>query len=1540
MKRRRLIAIISICILAAAGLVAVGATLVIMHTDVARRFVQSRLAAAVNGSVYVGRISGNPFSGLAIDSVAIRDRTGELFLSTGRTAADYDVRDLMDTRLFLRHLVADHPYIHFRQYANGDWNYRRIFRKSPSSPPKTSKPTRSLLDFVVFDSVRTHDGTFILSLNWTPDDTLRGRARDSVIKHELARTDRHLSRTADGYARDYTWTHGTAVLPHVRLFDPDSNKFGRAIQIASLNADESDPPFRFRNVRGEVKILGDSVWLNLAHWDLPASTGSAKGKIFWGGSLPIRYDIAVRGDSVALNDVNWVYPTLPKTGGGKLLLHIGNKRDLHVMDYQLTKLDMRSTGSHLTGEMTFGVGAPILQVRNVNLTANPLDFDFIHTIVGTPLPIDWRGQIYGSVQATGGPLTNFEVDAARAEWRDSHVPGAVSRFSGSGGLDIVKPIFTSFHDFQVNVGSLDLRSIEYLFPAFPALGGTLSGQATLDSIWTDVRFRDAEVLHHDGPGKPSRFLGNGRITDGKRFITYDVSLIADSLSFETLGRSPVFTSLPLRGMAAGPITIRGQTPELQITTRLSGPAGQFAYSGVVDLDSLGGYSARGRGDFQRLNLRQLLTRPGAPLSSLSGRYDLDVRGSSAKTLTGQAALKLDRSKLDSLVLDSASNAIVRFANGRATLTDTVHVVSPMGRLTASGSLGLTAAETSDSIHVTLDVTSLASLRSLLGLAPDSTRSDSAAGKLNVTGVAIGNLDSLLLDLNVAGENLYLAGISAPRLDGRIRIADALRSPHGLITATAKSASVGGLQFDTLSTRMTVDDTAHGSYVINGAAGITPDVVLNAGGRWSVSGPTKSIRADSLSLMMADSHWALTMPSTISFDSTMVRVDTVDFRNGKGGSIGIAGVVPAKSLVDLRLSASRVPLADLDRVIGRVRAPVAGFGDLSARIAGTRDRPIIDATTTLDSMMISDVRIGRLLATARYANNRAGVDLGIYQGQTQVLRATADSLPLSISFSGFDTLPGRVRASATADSADFTLIQAMVQGVSNVTGKVSGALTLDGTWSQPNLLARATLSNAGMRIDTLGIMLTKVAGGVTYSNDVLRVDSLRAQSGGARNTGSLLNSSYIAFAKWTPTWFNVEADMRDFQAYNRPELATVYARTDSGPVRLFGSFARDSLIGVINVDLGAIYLPDPKLVGKTFSQQLADASDSLGVGLGRGKTDTTLSLFDRVTRNLSTDLNVHLGGTFKLAADYADIPLSGDLRIVPVTIVRPIAGRASDDFISRLAPEGTINADRGTYTVDLFPLRRDFTVERGSTITFDRDAEWNGLLNISARYNVRPRGRPEVPIIVDVTNRLLAPRVSLRSDASYPISQSDLLSYLVFGEPGFDLLGQASNRSSYQQAENIVASLLSPLVTSVASDKLRRSPLGRYVDQLRFEAANPDVNGTAQGNQFSSLLFSTRVAGDKEIVKDRVYLTFSTGLCGFNPRYRDANSLGIGTAFTDQFGLGTEYRFKSTLHTGSSAQLASEPSTQALLCASGDAGLRGAAPTPRQYSLSFLKFWRW
>jgi hypothetical protein len=1438
-------------------------------------------------------------------------------VSTGPLTAEYDIRDIIDSRIHLRRVTVEHPVVDLRDFGDGNWNYKWL-KKSRGPRITQGAATRGWGSFVILDSVAATNATFLLSMPWAPDDTLRGAARESVIRHALARTDRRITRTpktVTGFSRTYMWTRANALLAHARLSDPDSNRFGQEFHIARLDADEFDPPFRFRNVRGVARRLGDSVWFEVAHWKLPGSNGSASGKLVWGSGRPVRYDLVVRGDAVSLVDVNWVYPTLPKTGGGKMLLRISNKRNDRLMDYHVDSMDVRSTGSHLLGEMTFGVGGRgPLQIRNVNLRAQPVDFDLIRTLNGKAFPIDWQGQIFGEVSAPGGPIDDFDVTSFRGEWRDTHVPGAVSRMSGSGGLDIQFPAFTAFKDFDLNVQTLDLRSIQYLFPAFPKLDGTLAGRATLDSIWTDVRFSDADITHRDGPGTPSRFTGNGRVTDGRPFITYDVNLNADPISFDMLRRS--FPGLTLRGLAYGPIQIKGQSPDLQIAANLVSAAGRFRFAGNIDIDSLGGYGARGVGDFAEVDLSRATVKDSAPKTSLTGRYTVDVRGATSATLLGSADIRLGQSVYNRIPLDSSSRATLRFENGRIITADTTFINSPFGRVTAVGALGLPGGG-DDSVAVTLAIDSLGQLRPFFTPEGTAASIDTLRGVLTVNGIARGRLDSLLLSGFIHGDRLLFRGIRMDSLRGAFSITNPIDAPAGLVTGDLWNASVGGLAFDSVSARVNVLDSTRSTFAIDGRSRGGDSLSLGAAGAWSRSAGAITARLDTFAMAFGTSRWRLEQPALAYTDATSFRIDTIGLRSAGGASLGLAGTVPVNGTIDLRLSASRVPLSDLDRVIGQVNAPVSGFADMSARMQGTRIAPVIDVSTGLDSIRLSNVAIGRLLGSARYADDRASVSADIYQGTKRVFHAVGDSLPLAVRWLSFDTLPGRVKVSAVADSADFTLIQAFVEDVSNVAGKVSGSLSIDGSWRQPNLMASAALRDGGMRIDTLGISLSKMTGDIRLAQDTLHVRSMRASSGGEANTADL--NGHVLFRDWALYGFNLRMAMNDFLAYDRPELATIYARTNPGDsVKLTGLMSGSDLEGRVYVNRGAIYLPDPKTALKRIS--MLDSAGFFQLA------PTKRTLYDRITENLRTQLTAYIGGDFKLSAEYADIPLSGELSIVPVAVT-DIAGR-SNDFISRLAPVGTIITEGGTYAVQYPPIfSKTFNVQRGGTVTFDRDARWNGLLDVTARYVVRKPGKPDVPIAIRVSNRLLTPTVEPRSEAAFPISNSDLISYIVFDEPGFAFFGQ-SNEATGATA-SAAASILAPIATSATSELLRRR-FFRGLDQFQLQTAAVDpTNGLG-----TSLLTSTRLTGGKAF--GPFFLSLSAGLCGFEQRNRG----NFGQTFTNQLGGNVEYRLPSSLTTGASWQFSAEPATENLLCGARITPNIGVASTPRQFSLSYLKFWRW
>ena len=130
-------------------------------------------------------------------------------------------------------------------------------------------------------------------------------------------------------------------------------------------------------------------------------------------------------------------------------------------------------------------------------------------------------------------------------FHDAHVPGAVTKASMHGALDILVPSNAKFHSLDVDLATLDLRTIQYLFPSFPRLQGTVSGTAVLDSSWLDTRFHDANVVHHNGDNPTSHFTGEGRVTQSPKFTAFDVTLQAQPISFTTFALS--YPGLAFRG---------------------------------------------------------------------------------------------------------------------------------------------------------------------------------------------------------------------------------------------------------------------------------------------------------------------------------------------------------------------------------------------------------------------------------------------------------------------------------------------------------------------------------------------------------------------------------------------------------------------------------------------------------------------------------------------------------------------------------------------------------------------------------------------------------------------------------------------------------------------------------------------------------------------------------------------------------------------------------------------------------------------------------
>ena len=1339
MSRRRIVLFVGLGLVLAI-FAAVGAGVFVLTNtgwgqDKARKLVQGQFAAAVHGRVYVGRVSGTYLNGLTFDSLEIRDAEDSLFVASGPITVSYDARDLMDKRLLFSRVDLQHPTVYLRQHENWDWNFWQIFRHGRTGPKATGP---QFGDYVVLDSVTVHDATFELTQPWHPDDSLHGARRDSAINAALHNKDLEIRRRREGYARTRRWTAINGVLGHVRVNDPDS--VGRLFVIDHLDAHEADPPFVFHDVAGRVRNLGDSVWLDISHFDLPGSVGSAAGKVVWGSDLPVRYDVHVIGDSVSMADVAWIYPTLPTTGGGSVVLDVRNERDLNVMDYKLTKLDVRSTGSRLRGAITFAVGGPVLQIKDVNVQAEPLDFALIRTFNGKPLPVDWQGQIRGTVVARGGPLTQFVVDSSHLVFHDAHVPGAVSELSARGGLDILQPAFTVFHHLDVNAQSVDLRTIQFLYPNFPRLRGTISGTATLDSSWLDVRFANADLRFHDADAPVSRLLGSGRVTYGDPYMTYDASLFADSLSLTALRRA--YPKLPVIGAYAGTIRTQGTLNDLFLDASLHGPGGAFTFNGHLDADppSIG---AHGSGRVVAVDPSLVLPADSVPAGSITGNYEVALTGDSLGDLDGSASLSLERSEFDGVHL-FASRTKLRFGGGRLHV-DTLFVETSAARLASyGGALGLHAGIV-DSLAYEIHVDSLGGLRPFLATraAAQTGKPDSLAGIFDLdSGMVTGNLDVLGVRGRGRGTGIYVNKDRGASATLRFDFADVLQAPRGLATLTLDTLVVSGVRVDTIGFSANLERvTARpggglqfaGTYGVGVLSDNGPTFAL--GGTVSHAAGTTAIGLDSGVVDLGVDRWRLARRGMINVDPTLITVDTLRAVNDRGGALTLAGRIPVSDSVQARFRADSIPVRDVATLL-QIADTMTGWSTLHVDASGTRDAPRITLDAGAHDLQYGSMMLQRVAAMATYVDRRTNARISVYRDGIPTLEAQA-TLPMELQLFGARLLDDSLYGVIHADSADFAIVEAFVPAVTNAKGRLLVADTVRGTWDHPTVGGVIQMRGAQLTLPDIGITLRGLNADLQAfsANDSLAIRRLSASSG--PSAADLVSvQGFIAFADRANPLFNLHMNAHEFRAVDKRTLARLDVSTvgDAG-ISLIGRKSGSTLTGSVNIVRGTIYLPEHDLAKKQMEQlsakDLAGIIDTTDLNPRIKLPSPPSALLKDMT---ISGVRVTLGDEVWLRSSEVNIKLVGSLN------VRRSGQRASDagapfaangeapvadSLIYRLALDGTLTAERGTYTLSLGPIQREFQVQSG-TITFYGTPDLNPKINITAQYVVRQTSRPASP----------------------------------------------------------------------------------------------------------------------------------------------------------------------------------------------------------------------
>jgi translocation and assembly module TamB len=610
----------------------------------------------------------------------------------------------------------------------------------------------------------------------------------------------------------------------------------------------------------------------------------------------------------------------------------------------------------------------------------------------------------------------------------------------------------------------------------------------------------------------------------------------------------------------------------------------------------------------------------------------------------------------------------------------------------------------------------------------------------------------------------------------------------------------------------------------------------------------------------------------------------------------------------RLDADRVALADIGRLL-RTSGLTRGTASATIALSGTRDQPRIDGTVDLRDAVAGRVRFGDLFATAHYDSLRLHVDGALRLGGKPALRASA-SLPLDLALVGNrkrqleEPLTGRIVTAQT----DLTLLESVFPDVTRARGTLFSDVALTGTWDRPRLRGEVRLDSASLSLDNLGIRLDQARADLGLFGDSIVIRRIGATSGTPRDSIGISGS--IGIREIANPTFDLRLAANEFQAVDKPRTASIVMTTTT-PITLTGSRDAPRVQGALRIDRGRVYI-------RALAQRRAlDLTDNLDIiDTTRFGVNGLLPSAPRaIMQNLQLDnVRVSIGSDVWLRSPEANLKLGGGLRVTRAL--------SRDGQVPRLALADSLTVDRGTYQLNLGIARPGFEVERG-LVRFFGDPDLEPALDITALHTIRETrpnsNRQDVRIRVNIAGTIDRPTLALSSADNPPLPESDMLSYLVTGEPAYALLGTPYAEQGATLALRLAGSYLSSRLAG-----------GRFdVVQVEPTALNPGDAANLRENGLG-ILASTRVGVGGQIARN-TFFTFSTGLCGLSSQTSgggDALSL-----FAQGLGVKVERRFEA----GLSLALGLEPGSSAQAC--GRLGIsRTFQQTPPQIGIDFFRSW--
>ena len=801
-------------------------------------------------------------------------------------------------------------------------------------------------------------------------------------------------------------------------------------------------------------------------------------------------------------------------------------------------------------------------------------------------------------------------------------------------------------------------------------------------------------------------------------------------------------------------------------------------------------------------------------------------------MQAQIVADVAASSVDTVSVDSA-NVRVAIANGIARF-DTLAVGLPQGIVEAKGTLGLAPGHDGTlSYHIAIDSLSrFAGLmskdtgvvrprpgilagrvarakadssriarateveRAITGRAiprtvvdtPQTVRKNELSGSVRADGVVTGNIRNFSAKGTASGSNIVARGNTVGSFVADYDWINA-RTPQSQVRVNAQARAVraAGFDLDSVGAKLTYQKP-------NGTAEIVVSQdnarTYSANAAFTLDKIRNELKLNNLRLQFDTSVWASTRVAALHWGQAGIDVDSLELRNGPNGRIYVNGFIPKQGNANLDIAVDNLNVGD---VIALTQSGINAKGLVSFNVhaTGTLDNPQFKGAFGATNLLYNGATIAEVHGNVDYANQTLTGRAEAMRAGSQPFLIADGTVPINLAITGvtgsrFPT-NRQIALNINADSLPLDLLPQLSDYVSNVSGRASGSFKVGGSLSKPQLTGQFALHGGRAHVIPAGIDLNSIEASIRMLGDTVVIDSIAAN-----NKGRMILTGGIGLGSLTTPSFDLKlrADNAQVLKNHRGQLRV------SANLAMVGPFKDAHVTGDVRIRQGVVYIPPPdnkNLIGQGDPALFNVLDTAVMADKELFPSQSPLLANLRMDVNLRVDRDVFVRSREANVEVYSD----GDLGVH--------VNRAKQTLVL----DGVLLSERGEYTF----MTRRFTIKRGSA-TFINSTELNPTLQATGEYLVRQPNREAINIQIVVGGTLRNPNISLTSDAQPPIPQSDLLSYLAFGQSSTSLVQlEGSGLTNGSGGNNVVGA-----GAALASKQLAGVAIGVLADQVAGSAA--------------------------------------------------------------------------------------------------------------------------